>query len=187
MIDECSQHSFALEMLTLMLSSLKQHRSYLSFSSKLSLFTPCARPSFALQCFRLLYLLLLKHWSLPLGGRGVGGQTQSLFCSLMNSQSLAYRGTPEAIHLYLPSAVQTLSRKTFSATVCGKLQCPLKNKHGYSQERSQSLDDLESKSIQCQAHRLTPSSPHLTSSGSSMFKHILQETPQCVFSLREVK
>lgn len=67
----------------------------------------------------------------------------------MNSQSLAYTGTPgnstEASHL--PSAVQTPSRITFSATVCGKLQCPPKNKHGYSLERFQSLDDTSDTEI----------------------------------------
>lgn len=155
-----------------LLCFLHQHRSYLSLSPKLSLFIPCACPSFALQCFWLLQLLLLKHLSLLLGGRGVGGQTQSLFGSLMNSQSLAYTGTPrnttEASHLYLPRAVQTPSRITFSATVWGKSQYPLKNKHGYSLARSQSLDDTSDIEIQVNSVSSPPFNLFLSTSNLVM-------------------
>lgn len=41
----------------------------------------------------------------------------------------------------MSSVVQSVSRNTFSATLCGKLQCPLgANKHAYCLERSQNLD-----------------------------------------------
>lgn len=129
MTDECSQHSFSLKLssswafFTKTASELSLHLSWVFLFCVHTFHLPYSASGYYNYCF-------FSHLSLPLGERGVGGRTQCQFCSPTNSQNLAYTGTPrnsaEATHLYMPTVVQTVSRITLSATLCGKLQCPLK-------------------------------------------------------------